>query len=172
MAQTKMKSRHLKNLFVVLFKSIKTIVLVPGRGPSNVQVTVVSPFALRVSWEVGMSICLLPAKFVYSFDFSLVTDRCLCCHFLQALSEDEANGPLRGYKVLYKRSMSTEEPKEISAALNTRTVDITSLYPWTYYDVWVVAFNDVGDSALSAKQTVRTLPSGESFILRLGNSNR
>ena len=77
---------------------------------------------------------------------------------MQAIPVEQENGPLRGYKVLYKASDSSEEAAEILATLETSSTNITNLHPWTFYDIWVVAYNDIGNSDRSPKRSVRTLP--------------
>ena len=84
--------------------------------------------------------------------------------FFQPIPPEQENSPLRGYKVLYKVTTTNEDSIEMPIGLDKTGVNITDLIPWTFYDIWVVAYNNVGSSEKSPKKSVRTLPTGKCYI--------
>ena len=153
-------SQVLRVSVTVIVIGIVCLVSVPGQPPSNVKVLVISPYILQVSWEVGMSVCFIAIVYLNNIFQSFISFVISLVYLFKAIPAEQENGPLRGYRVLYKASDSNQDNIELPVRLDKTSANITNLNPWTFYDIWVVAYNDIGNSERSPKHSVRTLPAG------------
>ena len=73
----------------------------------------------------------------------------------QLLDSTHANGDLRGYKVIYKlkkisgRTVAIEETKTVTVHPSLNATRLTGLQPNSQYQIYVVAFNEIGDGVIS-----------------------
>lgn len=110
---------------------------VPSRAPDILQVRSSGPRNILIKWSP------VPEQFVH--------------------------GILRGYNVYYRTGMSKSKRsvshvgviKAMSVNTSIQSLDITGLEPFTYYDVWVSAFTDIGSSPSSRPITVITDEDGK-----------
>ena len=60
-------------IITVIVIGIVCLVSVPGQPTSNVKVLVISPYILQVSWEVGMSVCLIAVVYLNNIFQSFIS---------------------------------------------------------------------------------------------------
>ena len=71
------------------------------------------------------------------------------------VKQDEQNGNITGYKVMYKALPSgSDETETVNAS--TKQLNISGLNEFTDYSIRVLAFTVIGDGPLSSAITVRT----------------
>lgn len=110
---------------------------VPSRAPDSLQVRSSGPHSILIEWSP------VPDEYVH--------------------------GILRGYHVYYRTGMSKMKRsashvgviKAMSVNMSSQSLEITGLEPFTYYDVWVSAFTDVGSGPPSRSVTVITDEDGK-----------
>ena len=80
---------------------------------------------------------------------------------LQPLARRDWNGEPRGYRVFYRMMDATDfTPLTLDNGINMDSTILGGLQEWMEYQVKMMAFNDVGDSAFSPVTVERTRESG------------
>ncbi|KAI0230863.1 Receptor-type tyrosine-protein phosphatase F [Lamellibrachia satsuma] len=76
----------------------------------------------------------------------------------EPMSPDSENGALEGYCVLYRELHSGMPKMEKCVPPGILDAKITGLLPWRYYEVTVIAYNNIGRGVESRPLAARTFP--------------
>ena len=76
------------------------------------------------------------------------------------MSSDSENGALEGYCVLYRELHSGMPKMEKCVPPGILDAKITGLLPWRYYEVTVIAYNNIGRGVESRPMAARTFAQG------------
>ena len=79
--------------------------------------------------------------------------------------EDDRNGIITGFKLLYKKKGSSGSPAQLNInSGSTLTKVVTGLDEYTEYEFQVLAYTSIGDGPKSSKKYERTKEGGKRLV--------